>query len=176
MEEIWKLFKKGYISKDGREINPIYISNYGNVKGRKLSLNDKGYFTFCYQDKTYKLHRVVAELFIPNPDNKRCIDHINTIRTDNRVENLRWCSQKENINNPLSIQKYKQSNLKNGKLGAAASAKKHSKAVQCIETGEIFNSARNAEGHYNLKHHSVSNAANPKQSNQTAGGYHWKYV
>ena len=63
-----------------------------------LSKNGKNY--------AYSLHRLVAEAFIPNPDNKPIIDHINGIRTDNRVNNLRWCTQKENANNPITISKH----------------------------------------------------------------------
>ena len=180
-KEVWKFFKKGYTYKTGshssvRTVEPIYISNFGNIKGRKLTMNGRGYLTFQYKSKTYRIHKVVAELFIPNPDNKPCIDHINTIKTDNRVENLRWCTLKENSNNPLTIEKFKKSNSKNSKLGVAAAVKKNSKRVKCIETGEVFSSATEAEKYYKTGKRSVCNAANPNNHNQTAAGYHWEYI
>lgn len=52
--------------------------------------------------KTWNLHRLVAITFIPNPNKKPCIDHINTIKTDNRVENLHWVTYSENNRNPIT--------------------------------------------------------------------------
>ena len=57
------------------------------------------------------IHRLVAKAFIPNPQNKPCIDHINTDKTLNVVSNLRWVTHTENMNNPITNQKMKTMNV-----------------------------------------------------------------
>ena len=49
--------------------------------------------------KAVSIHRLIGLNYIPNPENKKCIDHINRIRTDNRIENLRWATDSENCQN-----------------------------------------------------------------------------
>lgn len=87
--------------------------------GRTLPLTHKDGYTMVRLHKTndvkgrlFKVHVLVAQAFIDNPHNKPYIDHINTIRDDNRVENLRWCTAKENCNNPISLKRNKESSRK----------------------------------------------------------------
>lgn len=72
------------------------IQNAGRNKRCAVALSKDGII------RRYRVHRLVAEAFIPNPENKPYIDHIDTDSTNNNVENLRWATAKENSNNPLS--------------------------------------------------------------------------
>lgn len=82
------------------------ISNTGlvrnDVTGKLKTLrHDKNGYLVCglynhQKRKEYKIHRLIAEYFIPNPDNKPYINHINGIKDDNRLENLEWCTAHEN--------------------------------------------------------------------------------
>lgn len=69
-----------------RIMNSLKSSNYLHIK--------------LYKDKiwiNFNIHRLIAEHFIPNPENKEQVNHINGIKNDNRVENLEWCSRSENM-------------------------------------------------------------------------------
>lgn len=80
-----------------------YVSNRGNVKSSrgllKILLRPNGYPYVHIGTRKYLVSRLVAKAFIANPDNKPFIDHIDTDPTNNTVENLRWCTQSENLLN-----------------------------------------------------------------------------
>lgn len=99
------------------------VSNLGNVKslrsGRlmKRSLSSIGYemttLTKDGKQKTYLIHRLVALAFIPNPENLEEINHKDEVKTNNRVENLEWCTRKYNLN--YGTYRERMSALKTGK-------------------------------------------------------------
>ena len=85
--------KKYYITENG----DIFDED-GNKK--EPLPHPKGYLQISLNGKNYLVHRLVAQTFIPNPENKPQVDHINGIKTDCRVENLRWATAHENNSNP----------------------------------------------------------------------------
>lgn len=124
MEEVWRPVKgyEGYyeVSSIGSVYSvPRVIESYNSraksvvqqrLSGRNMKLvrNSLGYDMVCLSKngirKVCQVHRLVAEAFIDNPENKPFVDHINTIPYDNRVENLRWVDSVENSNNDLTVQ------------------------------------------------------------------------
>ena len=93
-------------------VDPDYEINANNVyqirrKGTnnniKLSTNKSGYCVCKLNGKKWLHHRVVALQFIKNPENKPFIDHINRVRNDNRISNLRWATRLENNQNKGSM-------------------------------------------------------------------------
>ena len=93
------------------------ISNLGNVKNNKTGLilkqhlNTKGYKKVSLNNKTKEVHRLVGLAFIENPENKKCIDHIDTDTNNNNISNLRWSTSGENSCN-ASISKRNTSGIK----------------------------------------------------------------
>lgn len=154
------------------------VSNMGNVYSIKhkkvMSLKDNscGYLTLSlYKDRksTHQyVHRLVAEAFIPNPENKPCIDHLNCVRSDNRVENLRWATYKENCNNPKTIEKYKQ--WVGGKNGNSKSVIQYTKNGELVRKWDCITDVKKELG---ICGSHIGKCC--KRLRKSAGGYKWEY-
>lgn len=117
---------------------------------KQVILRKDGQTKHCY------IHRLVAQAFIPNPDNLPQVNHKNERKDDNRCENLEWCDSKYNMN-------YGSWPDKRGK-----------QKILCVETGEIFESQIAAAKALNLQQGNISSALLGR-CKQT-GGYHFKLV
>lgn len=186
MEE-WKAIK-GYeglyeVSNLGRVKSISYTNQYGTFD-RVVILKGwicEGYpcvqLTKNNEKKTFKIHRLVAETFISNPNNLPEVDHINTIRDDNRVENLRWVTPKENMNNPLTKEKRcgYQGN-KSEEIKKKISKAQSIKVVQLTLEGElvkIWDSAIKAQKECGFDNGNINRCCRGKY--KTHKGYKWMY-
>lgn len=117
MNKVWKKvngFSQYAVSNDGDVCNVNTGKLLKQVKSRCGYL-EAHLSVSHYKNKIKKVHRLVAEAFIPNPENKPQVNHKNGIKTDNRVENLEWVTAQENVRHCYDVLGYKGSYF--GKLG-----------------------------------------------------------
>lgn len=172
MDEIWKDIKgyeglyqvsnlgrikrlKGYRCKTER----ILSSSKGAHGYRRISLSKDGI------RPTFLVHRLVAEAFLPNPDNLSTVNHKDEDKTNNRVDNLEWMSCKENINYGTGIQRR---------------ADKRSFAVNQYTLDGVFirqwNSAEEASKVLNINRRNICALCNNQKWMKSVGGFIWRYA
>ena len=184
-EGLYQVSNLGMVKSLGRfVVRPLSQKGY-RWKAEKIlkpRKNHYGYLRFnLYKDgkrKTISVHRLVAIAFIPNPENKPHIDHINTIRTDNNVKNLRWVTVQENARNVLTIEHFKARRATEEtkiKISNARSGQNppRTRKVRNIETNEIFYTIKSAGQKYGVSNDAIINSIKRKHK---SAGYHWEYV
>lgn len=179
MEEIWKDIK-GY--------EGLYqISNFGNVKSLpkfrvkyhtgeiilKQQNSANGYKQInLYKNnkhRTEKIHRLVAEAFIPNPENKPEVNHIDGDKTNNYIGNLEWNTRKENGKHAWNIGLFKHY--------SPPPPKQKKKVNQYSLDGKFirtWNGLVDASRELNISHDGICNCCVGRQ--KQCGGYIWKHA
>ena len=176
IKEIWKPIE-GY--------NGLYqVSNMGRVKslernvvkgkGGLYKIEEKilksikkrdGYFQINLskdgKQKTHLVHRLVAQAFLPNPNNLVEINHINEDKTNNRTDNLEWCSREYNCNYGTRNERIRKPVLQ------------FSKTDEFIKK---WDSAREVERELNIAHNQITACCKKRKDYKTAGGYKWGYA
>lgn len=115
-EELYMVSNLGRIVSLNKTVPSIHGQRPIRCKLLSPYVHKNGYcrVILCRNAKSHKydmVHRLVAEAFIPNPDSKPMIDHIDRNRQNNKVENLRWCTLSENMHNPLTVEHCRKLNL-----------------------------------------------------------------
>lgn len=164
MEEKWK---------DVPGYEGLYqVSNFGRIKNHKgaiLALNKRPSNTQeryliklskNNKKRSFLVHRLVATAFIPNPEGKETVNHIDGNPLNNRSDNLEWATKSENH------------------LHRVYYLREHSllpcKPVRCVESGQIYPSLRAAARDLCIQQSSISQAITGYRGLKTAGGYHWE--
>jgi hypothetical protein len=162
-DEIWKDILPEYINNSLK----CKVSNYGRFmySNNKIisGYKQNGYLKVSLNKKVYALHRLVGYTFIPNPENKPVINHIDGNKLNNKLENLEWVTHKENA-------------VHAHKTGLCKDTKK--KIVQIDLNGNIiqhFNSIAETSKKLNILACSISHCCNDNHRVKTAGGFIFKY-
>lgn len=162
---------KGFTICDDGTVSNKFGNNVGHKQG------DSGYVYVLVGGKNVLKHRFIWEAFNGEIPEGMEIDHINTLRDDNRLDNLRLRTHKENCNNPLTKAKYSESNK--GKITETLLQKRDKQkkmAYQYTIDGEligIYESLNEAARQTGVFETSISACCRGKQ--QTAGGFKWSY-
>ncbi len=149
-------------------------NSYFTLKGKQLKPANNGHgYLWVYLSKDGKtkynyIHRLVAEAFIENPENKPCVNHIDFDRQNNCVENLEWVTYTENETHKNN----------NKQIDHKTNAKRKPVIATNLVTGKelYFDSIREAGRQLNILHQSIQEICKGNTTRRTAGGYTFRYA
>lgn len=175
----WKDIK-GYEGKyQVSNLGEVRSLNYGgtnNTKIMKSRTDCKGYKRIQLskngKPKTYKVHRLVAIAFIPNPNSLPQVNHKNEVKDDNRASNLEWCTNKYNCNY----------GTRSRRQGESIKGVNNSQArkVMLVNTGKIFNTVTEASNKYNVHRSAIAKCCRGEYKfagkDEEGNKLIWKYI
>lgn len=175
--EVAKLLKeKGF---DIKPFHQYYVSSCGKVFGckgneMKQTVTNSGYkritLSIDGKEERWSVHRLVALLFVPNPEQKPQVNHIDGNKENNDASNLEWCTASEN--NKHAFRTGLKKNLVKGKYGKDHIA---SKPIVCVETGRVYNCQREVAEELGEDHKWTSHLSRACKYGLLDHGFHWRY-
>ena len=167
-----------------KNYDDYYVTSTGKIyslknnKKRELKgwVQNTGYKIVALDNKKHSVHRLVAEAFIPNPNDYPVVNHIDGNKLNNNVKNLEWCTQKHNINEAIRMGLLKPKYNSNINKIRAKKIGQYDKQGNLLN---IFNGSKEAETFLKNKKIKV-NARNIRSVcegyRKTAGSYIWRYI
>lgn len=145
------------ITEDGK------VWGYKTQKFLKPRINKNGYFWVTLSKnnkmKNWRIHRLVAEAYIPNPNNYPHVNHLDEDKSNNTINNLQWCTAKQNLNH----------GTRNNRISESLK-----KSVYCVELDKIYESLMQCAQELNISISGICECC--RGTRKTAGGYHWQYI
>lgn len=133
--------------------NKFLVATLDKNEYKKITLHKEG------KVKTFFIHRLVREAYIPNPTGLPQVNHKNEVKTDNYINNLEWCDAAYNNNYGTRTKKV---------------VEKLKKPIYCVELDRVFDSLTQAANELGLDQGSITKCCQGKRT--YCGGYHWRYA